>query len=546
MKNFRHFICVLVVLVAAVCANAGVLDGYLVILHSNDVHGYCMTTEQNLGYSGFKFAKDSLKSKGADVFLFDAGDFSQGTLLVNTSHGADSVGFMNKAGYDAATLGNHEFDWGIDNLLSNAEKAEFKILCCNILRSSDKKCIFDPKTIFTVKSGKKIGVFGLETPECATKVHPDKTKGVEFLGEKDMYNVAQEQIDALKAENCALTVCLGHLGDAEETAPNRSVDLIANTKGLDLFVDGHSHTRIEHGSKEGNTLRVSTGEYSKALGYVVYKETEKGFEFVKCGLADADSMVYDIMTSGKSQSWDMKLKKEIDKKYDMLTSDLAKPFAENKVRLTGERNPGSRTEETNLGDLLADAMLWKGLEYDKDTDCAIINGGDIRTGIETGKISMKDLKTIMPFENQLCIITVKGSELLKALESATCVTPTEIGAFPQVAGIEMILNTKVKFELGEMYPESTYYAPKNPGSRVTIKTVGGKQFDPNALYKVATSDFLACGGDTYYPFRYAYRTACIDTGILLEDVACEYIEKALNNIVDEKYSKPQGRIEIIK
>ena len=544
-KGFLYAI--ICIIAFTVVSYAGKLDGYLIILHTNDIHGRAVTTDSFLGYAGIAQAKKNLIAQGADVLLLDAGDYSQGTPIVNLTQGENAFKFMNLAGYDAATLGNHEFDWGTENLFKNAKLAKFKILCCNILKTPEDKLVFDPRTTFTTKSGAKIGVFGLETPECATKVHPDKSKGVRFLGETDMYKATQTQIALLKSENCKLIIGLGHLGDSDETKPNRSIDLVANTKGIDLFIDGHSHTRIEHGSQEGETLRVSTGEFSKALGYVVYKENEDGsFALESCSLFNRDSKIESIMASGKGQKFDEKLRKHIDKINVDITKELSKPSAETLVDLNGERNPGSRTEETNLGDLCADAALWCGQQTDKEVCVAVVNGGSIRAGLSKGTISMLDLKTVCPYGNTVCVFTITGAELLEAMETATYTSPDELGAFPQIAGMEMVIDTTFKWVPGEQYPESTYYAPKTPGSRVTIKTVGGKPFDPKALYKIATCDFLAAGGDTYYAFKYGFKTSGENTAIAIEDALVEYTQNVLNGTIDERYAKPQGRITIIK
>ncbi|MBQ0105277.1 MAG: metallophosphatase, partial [Armatimonadetes bacterium] len=306
MKKFLLSLSVL--LLFAVSVFCGEWDGYFVVLHTNDIHGRAYSSENYWGYAGIKRAKDYFEKQGADVFLADAGDFSQGTPLVNLSKGKNAVDFMNRAGYNAAALGNHEFDWGIDSLLNNLEKSRFKVLCCNILRASDNEPIFETNMVFETKSGKKVGVFGVDTPECAVKVHPGKITGLRFLGEKDMYNEAQKQIAELKNKNCSFIICLGHLGDSDESYLNRSIDLIDNTRGINLFVDGHSHTKLEKGVWQNNTFRVSAGEFSKNIGCVIYKETEQGFEFKEYLFSSPEKGFSELF----SPLYDEKLKKYID------------------------------------------------------------------------------------------------------------------------------------------------------------------------------------------------------------------------------------------
>ena len=224
--------------------------------------------------------------------------------------------------------------------------------------------------------------------------------------------------------------------------------------------------------------------------------------------------------------------------------ELGKVFAKTEVLLNGERDPGVRTEETNLGNFAADAILWsarQALGEDK-VDLALTNGGGIRASIPVGDISMKTMKTVFPFGNEVATVTVTGAELLEALEAATFCTPTAVGAFPQVSGVQFTIDTTVPYENGEMYPNSTYYAPAKPGSRIKNVTVNGQPLDLNAEYVVATNDFTAAGGDTYGAFlgKTPYKT-----GVALEQALVDYTATVLEGVITEKdYGKPAGRITV--
>jgi 2',3'-cyclic-nucleotide 2'-phosphodiesterase (5'-nucleotidase family) len=503
------------------------LSGALVILHTNDIHGHAMPEPENgiLGYAAIAQVKKDLEAAGASVLLLDAGDGSQGTPLVNLSYGRVTIDFMNAAGYDAMAPGNHEFDWGSDNFLQNAEAAEFPILAANILDRVSGAPLFQERTIFTLPNGVKVGVFGLDTPETMTKTHPDKVRNIRFLMDQELYDCAQAQVDALKAEGADLIVLLGHLGVDDESIPNRSTDIIEKVTGIDLVIDGHSHTEFPDGQLVGDTLLVSTGEWGKALGVVLY-DGEK----LSAGLYhNADAEVASLITTVNAE----------------VSAQLSAVFAQTEVDLNGERDPGVRTEETNLGDFAADSILWAAKDsYGEDVVAAVTNGGGIRTSIKVGDISMNDMKTVFPFGNEVAVLTVTGAELLEALEAATFTTPVALGAFPQVAGITFTIDTSVPYEQGEAYENSTYFAPAKPGSRVTIETVGGEPFDLEALYTIATNDFTAAGGDTYYAFRFAYQTSGWKTGIVLEDALVRYVQEALGGVVGESYAQPAGRITI--
>lgn len=244
MKKLLSLVLALTLLLCAFvpAVAEGALDGKLVILHTNDIHGRGVSSDDALGYARIASLKKNLQAQGAEVLLFDAGDFSQGTPLVNLGYGANAIAFMNAVGYDAATLGNHEFDWGADNMLQNVEKAEFTVLCANLTRTSDGTLVLDAHKTYELENGLKVGVFGLATPETMTKAHPDKVKGITFAQAEELYAVAQAEVNELTEAGCDLIMCLGHLGDADESITNRSIDVLANVTGIDLFIDGHSHS----------------------------------------------------------------------------------------------------------------------------------------------------------------------------------------------------------------------------------------------------------------------------------------------------------------
>ena len=231
----------------------------------------------------------------------------------------------------------------------------------------------------------------------------------------------------------------------------------------------------------------------------------------------------------------------IDKAY-------GEKFAESEVELNGTKAPdGNRDSETNLGDLITDAMLWKVLAdaeitVPEENVIALTNGGGIRASIGVGDVTKKDINTVLPFGNTLAVVYVKGSELLEALEASTYCTPEALGGFPQVAGMQFTVATYEKYDANDKsYPGSTYYGPKTI-NRVTIEEINGKDFDPQATYAVVTNNFVAAGGDTYYAFAAA--TNQFDTGLPLDEVVMEYVAKELNGVIGEDYAEPTGRIVV--
>ena len=508
------------------------LTGHIVILHTNDVHGGIA------GYASVAALKQAYQQAGAYVILADAGDFAQGDPTVSISQGATAVELMNLAGYDVAVPGNHEFDYGYANLKTLEEQASFPILAANIQYEGSQA--LGENTIFTTDSGVKIGVFGLDTPETATKANPDKIQGVTFLGGQDMFDCAQAQVDALKAEGCSYIICVGHLGIDASSAGNTSIDLLENVTGIDVFLDGHSHSTLDDvlaatdgTGMVGDTYLTSTGTKLDNVGVV---------DIAPDGAVTVSSQSVEELNATEGFTPDAAVAARTQEIQDQIDADYGTVFAKSEVDLQGEKE-AVRTGETNLGDLIADAMLWQAGLDNANVDAAVTNGGGIRASIAAGDITKKDINTVLPFGNTLYVVEVTGAELLEALEASTYCTPESVGAFPQVAGIEFTLNTGAPYAAGDLYPGSTYNQP-TAINRVMIQTVGGQAFDVNETYTIVTNDFLGAGGDTYYAFKAA--TTGYDTGVPLDEVVMDYITAQLGGVVSAgQYGETAGRIHTI-
>ena len=500
------------------------MAGKTVILHTNDVHGAVE------GYAYIAQLKADYEAKGAEVILVDAGDFSQGTTYVSSTKGADAVTMMNAAGYDVVTLGNHEFDYGYAQLKENMSKAKFKVVCADVF-NEDGTPIFDASYTYTTKSGVKVGFFGMETPETQTKANPALIKGLTFADKDAFTKAAADQVAALK--DADVVICLAHLGVDAESAPYRSTDLYAAVKGIDFIVDGHSHTVMTKGEK-GEPIQ-STGTAFKNIGVIVIDDASKKIE---------SNSLYEIKEDTAKDATVAAAAKVI---VDRVNNEYGVKFATSKVELNGAKAPnGNRDVETNNGDLITDAMRWKvlqnkdGLTVNEDHVVAITNGGGIRAAIAKGDVTKKDINTVLPFGNTVAVVYVTGEQLLEALEATTFSTPTAVGGFPQVSGINFTIHTGKAYDKNDAtYPESTYYGPKTI-NRVVINSVNGKEFKANEVYAVVTNNFCAAGGDTYYAFKAA--SAQFDTGIPLDEAVMEYVTKELKGVIGEQYAAPQGRV----
>ena len=509
------------------------LTGHIVILHTNDVHGAIDN------YASVAALKDAYEAAGAQVLLMDAGDFSQGSTSVNVSQGANAVELMNMAGYDVATTGNHEFDYGYANLKTLMESAEFPILAADAFTAEGDLAMDGDNLTFQL-GDVTVGVFGLATPETATKAHPAKLEGVTFLAEDELFACAQEQVDELTAAGCDYIICLGHLGIDAESTGNRSIDLLENVTGIDVFIDGHSHSTQSDIAEEtngtgmvGDTVLTSTGTKLESVGVV---------DIAADGTIDASTISMEDLNATEGFTPDQDIATRVSEINAQIEEDMGQVIGTSEVDLDGVRE-NVRASETNLGDLITDAMLWQAGQDNEEVDAAITNGGGIRASIAAGDITKKSVNDVLPFGNTLYVVELTGAELLEALEASTYCTPEPVGAFPQVAGIEFTINTGAAYDAGENYPGTTYAEPASI-NRVTILTVGGQAFDVDATYTIVTNDFLAAGGDTYYAFSAA--ESGYDTGISLDQVVMDYITEELDGTVTAaRYGQTANRIHTI-
>ncbi|MBR6966379.1 MAG: bifunctional metallophosphatase/5'-nucleotidase [Clostridia bacterium] len=514
---------------------AGDFTGKTVILHTNDVHG------QIDGYAYIAGLRTYLQSLGAEVILADAGDFSQGSIYVSSSKGAAAVEMMTAAGYDIVTLGNHEFDFGYEQLKENLAGAGFKTICASITVDETGESAFPASVVVETEGGLKIGFVGVETPETVTKVHPGLINMITFAAFDKLYETTQKAVDEIRAD-ADLVFGVFHLGmDAEsKTNAYRSIDTLGKVSGIDFVLDGHSHYVMTAG-QNGEPIQ-STGTKFAYIGVIVIDNESKAIEdhFLIPTLIGYKLHTFkciDETVQAKAQE----ITAKVDEEYNAV-------FAKTEVVLNGAKAPGNRTEETNLGDLITDAMVWSVLkeggieQVEPNAVVGITNGGGIRAAINVGDISRKDINTVLPFGNTVSVVYVTGAELLEALEASTFCTPDSIGGYPQTSGIRWTLDTTKAYDQGSVYTldgkESSYFAPASI-RRVTINAINGEAFDKDAVYAVVTNNFCAAGGDTYNVF--ARSIGNFDTGIPMDEVVMDYINEVLGGVITaEKYGQPRG------
>ena len=515
-------------LVSSITSYAGenAKDTKFVILHTNDVHGYMEDSDSCLGMTAVAQLKKDYEKQGYDVLLMDAGDMLQGNIFAGYSQGKSVVSVMNAAGYDVAALGNHDFDYGSDVLEERISEMNFPALAANITVDATGEPFAQENEVVILSDGTKLGVFGVDTPSTETNSTPKNTAGLSFASGEELYAVAQAQIDDLKNQGCSLIVCLGHLGEKNAVSEINAEKVVENTRGLSILIDGHDHEKENQIVKdlEGNDiLIVEAGSYLKCIGILTYEDGKF-----------TDSLVEAGTYTGKDP--------EVTKTVAGISAEIEAALGETVAFTKWELDCDAMDKESNLGDLVADSIYWQVKQTGAAPDAAIVNGGALRSSIHAGEIRMLDIMDAFPFNNQLCTVKVTGAELLEALEAATQITPKS--PLPQVSQIQYTLNTSVPYQKGEQYPDSMYYAPAAPGTRVTITEVGGKPFDPEATYTIATIDFIASGGDSFYVFAKAGAATKVYVGYLDNEGLVNYLKTELGGTIPEIYAKPQGRIVV--
>ena len=468
------------------------------ILYTNDVHTYIDNKSPKPTYAAIAALKKSIEDTGRDVLLVDAGDHIQGTAYGSMDDGATIIELMNEAGYDLATPGNHEFDYGMARAKAVLREADFPYVSCNWV---DLRTGFNvlPSVKFFFVGGRKIAFVGVTTPETFTKSTPAyfmndaQTKYIyDILGGEDgqkLYDAVQKAIDKAEFWGADTIIGLGHLGVDPSSSPWTSEEVIAHTHGFTAFIDGHSHTvmankQVTDASGKAVTL-TQTGSYFKNIG----KMTVGADGTITTELINTYEGL-DAAVAATASNW-------ISAVDDMLGEEIA--VGDTKFYIndpaTGKRR--IRSGETNLGDFVADGIYTYFNEIEElHCDIAIMNGGGIRTDVEAGPWSFKTCKTVSPFGNVACLMSVTGQQIQDALEFGARFAGAEgkeNGGFLQVAG--------ARYTIHPMIPNTVQTNDKNvwTGSAATPrvsnveiydKTTGTYQpLDPNATYALAGMNY---------------------------------------------------------
>lgn len=494
----------------------------------------------NIGYAGVAAYKAEMEAQyGEDnVTLVDAGDAIQGGNIGTVSKGAYLVDIMNKMGYDLAIPGNHEFDYGMDNFLDLAKNAEYTYLCCNFT-DLEGKPVFDSYKVLTY-GDVKVAYVGIDTPETFTKSTPTyfQNEAGEFIysfaeknNGKDLYAAVQKAVDAAKKDGADYVVALGHLGDNGSAEEWKAQTVIANTTGIDVFIDGHSHEQIEKtvANKDGkDVVWAQTGTKLAALGKVVI-DTESG------------EITHELVSPADAAQQDEEVASFVASIQAQFQDEMNKVVATSEVELTTKDADGKRlvrSGEANLGDLCADAYRAVG-----EADIGLMNGGGIRADIKAGEITMGDILDVYTFGNEVCLAEITGQQLLEALEMGARNYPDENGGFLHVSGVTYTINAGIPSPV--VTDEAKMFVKLEGANRVTDVTVGGEPLDLEKTYTVCSHNYmLQDGGDGFAMF--GKNINVLRPGMMVDNAGLvQYIVDNLGGkVTAEQYSKPQGRIII--
>lgn len=543
----------------AATAATATQPGAIVIVHTNDVH---CAVDDNLGYAKLvNYAKTMRSTYGADnVTLVDAGDAVQGKAMGTLTDGEYLVDIMNECGYDFAIPGNHEFDYGMAQFNTLVARANAKYLSCNFTDLRTGNLMFDAyamREYDTAVGKKKVAYLGICTPESLTKSSPAhfQEDGIYRYGfcEDDsgtkLYDAVQSAVDQARTDGADYVVALAHLGQDGVTPRWTSTSVAANTSGIDVVIDGHSHELYAQTplNKNGEPVLVTqTGTQLVGIGQVVIDPANGTIAAYASNDTETVTASTTKGTASIVKAWDG-IDADTAAFIAGLQADLAKiterVIGRSDVRLVALEDDdytwSVRAHETNLGDFVADAYLALAWHGGVMADIGFVNGGGIRANIEPGDVTYGDLINVQPYNNQLCYVDTLGQNILDALEAGVANLPNPSGGLQHVSGLAYTVRTDI--------PSSVQMPGGKFGGvtgeyRVRDVLVNGEPLDVNRRYKLVSHTFLLVeGGDGLTMFMN-------DEAVLLDldnKALIEYIQYDLKGTIGSEYADPDGQGRIV-
>ena len=507
-------------------------NGNIVILYTNDVH---CAVENGIGYAGLAAYKKKMQEEGNAVFLIDDGDAIQGGIFGSLTKGDAIINLMNDVGYDLAIPGNHEFDYGAARFLELVSKAEYPYICCNFDDIQKDEIVLDSYVIREI-GGKKIGFIGALTPLTTSASAPANFQDENgefkygYLRTDDgeaLYKRIQEAVDAVHVEGVDYTFLVSHLGIEESTKPFMSVDVIRNTTGIDVVLDGHSHSTVPmelvKNKDRKDVVLTQTGTQFKSIGKLTIDANGKISTELVTEVDEKDEEILAAIEKERAAFQD-KVSAHI------AHSDFELMVNEGEIQLV-------RNNETNLGDLIADAF-----RKATGAEIAIVNSGGIRENIPAGDITYGDILTAIPYINEMCAIKVKGQAIADVLEFSARKAPEPNGGFMQVSGISFDIDLDKNAQV-QVDNNGMFVAFGSDERRVSNIKVNGEPLDPDREYILGGTLYVLAqqgGGITFFD---GAELVDLERNMLDIDAVAEYLG-SMGGTVSEEYADPYGQERI--
>lgn len=520
------------------------LNDDIIILFTNDIHCAIMN---DIGYDGLYLYKKELKKKYKTVLTVDSGDALQGGSIGILSKGMDIVKIMNIIGYDVANLGNHEFDFGMEQLKNISQILNCGYISSNFCFNKNKTSIFPPYKIIEVNSGIKLAFIGVNTPQTFSKtflhsaLDSDGKSTYDFLAkneEKELFEIIQKYINEVKLKGVSYVIILSHFGNIEDSLIKYTTKyLISNLEGIDLILDGHTHLIYNSFSEDKNGKLIpiiQTGAKFSSIGMIKIKNNGTIISEIITEIPEPeDKERAEYINRGSKRRWidlDMnQILKGILSQYNILLTEKI-GFVNFDMLIN---NSGS--SECPLCNFIADSFKYVG-----NADCSLINSGSVRNNLIKGEIIYDNILNTLPFNDEIIIKNIKGIDILDALEFGSKNLPFNNPRFPQVSGITFEVNTNIQSTV-EVDDNELFVRVKGK-RRVTDVMINGEKLILDKKYKLALNEFISKGGDGYSMFaKYGlgYNPLIIDT-----EAVIIYMQEVFNGTIPEHYKINQGRIII--
>ena len=527
------------------------LSDDIVIIHLNDVH--CGLND-TIGYDGFVLYRDDLKKKYKNVITVDVGDHSQGAVLGAITEGEAIIEIMNKVGFDVVTIGNHEFDYGIEQLHNLNSLTSSKYISLNACYKKNKTKLFEPSKIIEA-GNKKIGFIGIVTPLTYSKTYlpnlkeSDGTPIYNFFSDKqEMYSAIQEEADNLKNnQKVDYVILLTHVGMNKEAYTSN--EILSNVQNIDAVFDGHTHEAYNTSSKDKSNKNIPVTQAGTKLAYIgqlIIKQdgTLLNENIAKVPEPEDQTNAIQINRGGDNRWVDKNMNEYINQLFEKYSSELNIVYGHSDfdfyITSSDKNAPHTikcRYQECTLGNMLADAFI-----NVTSSDLSFVNGGNVRTNLLKGDITRKQVIDVSPFFNSIFVKEITGEAILNALEFGVSNLPRSSAGFLQVSGCTYYVNTSINSTVEK--DDNGMFLKVGGERRVSNVKINGKPLNLTQKYNLSAAEFILDGGDGYTMFK---EFPTVNESVFSDsDVLGYYIKNELGGKVPSKYQELQNRINIDK